>query len=127
MSSKRISRRPLNDLEEAQVRYELRLGNTERGIKKALQHLCTQFEADRYLRDATDIRQLIHSHLGSKEILLRRWSLKALGLIGHPDDMARIVSSLKVETDVEAQTWGAAALLSNADDRGIKEVCEEAG
>ena len=127
MVDQRLIRRPLNDVEEAQVRYELRLGNTERGIKKALQQLCTLYEGNRYLRDPTEIRQLIHSHLGSQAILLRRWSLKALGLIGHPDDSARIVDRLKHESDAEAQTWGAAALLKNADDRGVKEVCEEAG
>ncbi len=120
------SRRVLNELEEAQIRFALRLGNVERGIKKGLQELCTLYEAGRYLRDPTDVRQQIHSHLNSQAILLRRWALKALGLIGHPDDTSRIVERLRVETDVEAQTWGAAALLKNADDRGVKDVCAEA-
>ena len=119
-------RKVLNDPEEAQIRYALRLDQTERGIKKGLQELCSLYENNRFLRDSTTVRQLVHSHLGSRAILLRRWSLKALGLIGHPEDTARIVDRLRIETDVEAQTWGAAALLKNADDRGVKEVCAEA-
>ena len=41
--------------------------------------------------------------------------------------MYRIVNQLKVETDAEARTWGVAALLKNADDRGVDAVCREAG
>lgn len=124
---KNASRRVLSDIEEAQIAFGLRLGNSERVIKKTLQELCNLYEAGRRLRDATDIRQLIHSHMASTATLLRRWSLKSLGLIGSRDDTHRIVERLRLEQDLEAQTWGAAALLRNADDRSVKEVCNEAG
>ncbi|WP_017958718.1 HEAT repeat domain-containing protein [Rhizobium leguminosarum] len=108
------------------LKYGLRIDNTPKGIKRALQDLCGHYEAGRKLSDTRDLRPLIHSHLGGDDLLVRRWSLKALGLIGDPDDTRRIVDRLKVESDREAQTWGAAALLTNAQGRGVKEICEEA-
>jgi hypothetical protein len=117
----------ISETEENNLKYVLRLGNSERGIKKGLQELCNYYEGGKALSDPTDVRQLVHSHLHSQATLLRRWSLKALGLIGHPDDSVRIVARLRVEQDQEAQTWGAAALLRNADDQGVKEVCVAAG
>ncbi|MCO7727049.1 HEAT repeat domain-containing protein [Brucella intermedia] len=102
------------------------MDNTPRQIKRALQDICGHYEAGRKFHDTVEIRPLIHSHLHGADILVRRWSLKALGLIGDPDDTVRIVDRLKIEQDREAQTWGTAALLRNARGRGIKEICAEA-
>ncbi|MCA0338869.1 MAG: hypothetical protein LCH99_03970 [Proteobacteria bacterium] len=102
------------------------MDNTPRSIKRALQDICGHYEAGRKFQDTVEIRPLVHSHLHGADILVRRWSLKALGLIGDPDDTARIVDRLKVEQDLEAQTWGTAALLRNARGRGINEICAEA-
>lgn len=116
-------------ISEAEIdyfKYALRLDNTPRSIKRALQDICGHYEAGRKFQDTVEIRPLIHSHLHGADILVRRWSLKALGLIGDPDDTARIVDRLKVEQDLEAQTWGTAALLRNARGRGINEICAEA-
>jgi hypothetical protein len=65
--------------------------------------------------------------MGSQHVLVRRWSIKALALIGHVDDFQRIVDRLRVEEDVEAQTWGVTGLVRHARDRSLKELCEIAG
>jgi hypothetical protein len=52
--------------------------------------------------------------------------MKALGLIGNPEDTHRLIDRLRVETDVEAQSWGIAALLGNVCDRSLGELCAEA-
>lgn len=120
---------PARYIGEAQanyLRYELRLSNETKRIKRALQDVCEAYEAGKRFADPADHRQLIHSFLGSADVLLRRWALKALALIGSPDDTARIVDRLRVEDDLEAQTWGTAGLLKSAGDRGLKEICAEA-
>lgn len=120
-------RRYLTVDESALLRYELRIASGARTIKRGLQRLCMFYEAKRKLEDPSDHRQLIHSHMSCEDVVLRRWSLKALGLIGDRDDRVRIVKHLRIEHDLEAQTWGIAALLKNADDRTMTEVCREAG
>ncbi len=119
--------RPISLDEVRRLQFELSISNSPRGIKRALQDVCRHYETGFVLRDSNDLRQLIHSHLSSKEILVRRWALKALGLIRHPDDLHRIVGTIKVETDYEAVTWGLAAMFANAQDRSAKEMCELAG
>ena len=79
------------------------------------------------LSDAREIRQSIHSHLASKDTLIRRYAIKALGLIGNPDDSRRIVAQLKSENDPEARTWGMAALMNRAEERGLHAICDETG
>lgn len=122
-SQRLVRERFLDDSEVNYLRYVLRLDGRETTIKRGLQLLCQHYERGRRLTDATDVRQLVHSHIGSAHLLVRRWALKALGLIGHPDDMPRIVDRLRVEEDLEAQTWGMAALLKNARDKGLTELC----
>ena len=68
------------------LRYELSSGNN-RIAKRGLQRLCELYEARKRLRDPSIHRRLIHSHLTSDQVLLRRWSFKALGLIGNVDDV----------------------------------------
>lgn len=121
-----IRSRYISDAEVTFLRYALRIDNDFVTIKRALQRLCTHYEKKLRLFDPTDIRQLVHSHLGSGEVWLRRWSMKALGLIGHPDDTARLFDRLRIEQDHEAQTWCMAAILKNADDRGVPQICSEA-
>jgi len=118
---------PIAEDEVKRLKFELGLGNGPKIVKRALQDLCGFYEAGRALRDASDVRQLIHSHLDSKDVLVRRWALKALGLIGNPDDSHRIVNRLKVEGDYEAITWGTAALFKSAGDKSAQEVCASAG
>ncbi|APT34910.1 hypothetical protein MCBMB27_05619 [Methylobacterium phyllosphaerae] len=69
----------------------------------------------------------MHSHLWSADVLLRRWSMKALGLIAHRDDTPRLLDRLRIEDDFEAQTWGTAALIATAGDRSMAELCADAG
>lgn len=122
-----IRKRWIETLEAARILGELRISNTPKSVKRALQDLCEHYEKGRHMMEPDETRTTLHSHLHSPEILVRRWSMKALGLIGHPDDMQRIVARLRVEDDREAQTWGTAALLKRANDRSLKEVCSEAG
>lgn len=123
----RIKRsRFLEPSEVSYIRYGLGLDRDPTTIKRTLQSVCEHYEADRLLTDSSEVRQLIHSHLGSEHTLLRRWSIKALGLIKHPDDTHRLVERLQVERDAEAQTWGVAAILAGAHDRGLEEICQEA-
>lgn len=125
--SRRILRqRFLNETEINYLRYALRLGGSVTAIKRGLQLLCQHYEGGRRLVDPSDIRQLIHSHIGSDQVMVRRWALKALGLIRHPEDMSRIVDRLRAEPDMEAQTWGVAALLAGVQEIGLNEVCERA-
>ena len=95
--------------------------------KRALQDLCNALQSRRLLSDSRRIRQLIHSHLGSKDVHIRRYAIKALGLIGNVDDSRRIVDQLRVEIDPEARTWGMAALMNRAEERGLASICEETG
>lgn len=118
--------RPLDESEINFLRYGLRLDRDPVVIKRALQSLCQYYEDDRILLEPAEIRQLIHSHLGSDVVLIRRWAIKALGLIKHPEDTARLIDRLRVETDEEAQTWGIAALLAS-NTRPLAELVEEAG
>ena len=90
--------------------------------KRTLQRLCEWYEQGRLLADAMSVRQLIHSLMASEDVLVRRWSMKALALIGHADDFQRIVARLKVEEDSEAQTWGITALVKNAQGRDLREL-----
>lgn len=106
--------------------YSLRVKNA-RIVKSTLQRICTHYEAGKRIDDPTSHRITIHSHLHSNDVLLRRWSLKALALISHPEDMRRIVDRLRVEDDPEALTWGAAGLLKRAGNRTLKQVSHEAG
>lgn len=117
----------LDESEVNYLRYGLRLDRDPTTIKRALQSLCEHHESGRRLDETHEIRQLIHSHLWSDVTVLRRWSMKALGLIGHPEDTRRLIDRLRVEADIEAQTWGIAALLGNERHRSLKEICEEAG
>lgn len=90
--------------------------------KKTLQRLCEWYEQGRLLADAMPVRQQIHSLMGSEDNLVRRWSMKALALIGHRDDFHRIVARLKAEEDTEAQTWGMTGLVKNAEGRSLREL-----
>lgn len=112
--------------EVARIEFELRSSQEPRRIKRALQDLCGHYERRLILSDATVCRSLIHGHLHSNDVFVRRWSFKALGLIAHPDDTRRIIDRLRIEIDREAQTWGTAALIQNAKDRSLKQICEEA-
>ena len=56
------------------------------GNQARLQDLCGHYEAGRRLKDATDIRALIHSHMGGPDVAVRRWSLKALALSSRGQD-----------------------------------------
>ena len=119
--------RLLQDSEVNYLRYGLRLDAPEVLQKRALQRLCESYEAGRRIASPSEVRQLIHSHLGSKNVLVRRWAIKALALIGHNDDFQRIVDRLKVESDVEAQSWGVTGLVKNARGRKLNEICRIAG
>lgn len=119
--------RLLSDAEVNYVNFGLRLAVPPTEQKRSLQRLCEWFEDGRLMQDATSTRQLIHSLIGSEHVLVRRWAIKALALIGHPEDFRRIADRLRVEEDAEAQTWGVTGLVRNAGDRGIRELCELAG
>jgi hypothetical protein len=107
--------------------FDLSLSMPSRVNKRALQDICAHYEAHRIFRDTSEIRQLIHSHLGAGDVLLRRWSLKALGLIGNPQDTHRIVERFRIESDHEAVTWGTAALFKNTRSRSLQEIAKDAG
>ena len=117
----------ITDEEILRLQMELRSGNSPRGIKRGLQDLCGHYEAGRRLKDATDIRALIHSHMGGPDVAVRRWSLKALALIKSPEDTSRIVDRLKAELDPKARSWGVAGLVRQAKGKGLEAVCKEAG
>lgn len=117
----------IGDEEVRRLLFGLSIVNSPKNNKRALQDICIHYEAGRRLKDTSEIRQLIHSHLGAGDILLRRWSLKALGLIGSPLDTQRILDRLRVETDYEAVTWGTAALFKNPGTRTIKDIAKDAG
>lgn len=117
----------LSDSEVNFLRFGLRLEATSILQKRTLQSLCEFYEVGRQISDAAQIRQMIHSHLGAKEAVVRRWAMKALALIGHPDDFSRIVDRLRVESDVEAQTWGVAGLVKNGRELGFGDLCAAAG
>jgi hypothetical protein len=114
----------LRDGEINYLNHGLRLEMPPALQKRTLQRLCEWYEHGRRMADPTHSRQLIHSLMASPDILVRRWSMKALALIGHPDDFQRIVARLRVEDDLEAQSWGITGLVKNARDRGLKDLCE---
>ncbi len=122
-----FSVRLLGDAEANYINFGLRLEMAPAEHKRTLQRLCEWYERGRRLQDATHTRQLIHSLVGSANTLVRRWAIKALALIGHVDDFRRIADRLRVEEDLEAQTWGVTGLVKNAQDRGLAEICEIAG
>lgn len=117
----------LRDPEVNYINFGLRLDVMHAAQKRTLQRLCEWYEKGRRLQDATYTRQLIHSLLGSEDTLVRRWAIKALSLIGHRDDFRRIVDRLRVEDDEEAKTWGVSGLVRNAQELGLKQICEMAG
>ncbi len=119
--------RILRDSELNYLRYGLQLEAPASLQKRALQRLCEFYDARRLISNPSEVRQLIHSHLGSKDVLVRRWAIKALALIGHYDDFQRIVDRLRVESDVEAQTWGVTGLVKNARGRKLNDICHIAG
>jgi hypothetical protein len=119
--------RLLRDAEANYISFGLRLEMPAADHKRTLQRLCEWYEQGRRLQDPTHTRQLIHSLVGSENVLVRRWAIKALALIGHVDDFRRIADRLRVEEDREAQTWGVTGLVRNAQERGLAEICEIAG
>lgn len=122
-----LRHRLLRGEEVSYLEYGLRADASPTLQKRTLQRLCEWYEQGRILANAPAIQPLLHSLMGSQHVLVRRWAIKALALIGHPDDFQRIVDRLKVEEDVEAQTWGVTGLVKHARDRGLKEICEMAG
>lgn len=118
---------PIQPDEETRIILELKINNTPRNIKRALQDICEHYEKGRIFPDATNVRQLIHSHLSASDVLVRRWSLKAIALIGNPDDLYRIVERTKIEGDYEAVTWATAALFKSAGDLTLKEIQQRSG
>lgn len=116
----------LRSEEVAYLEYGLRIDASPPLQKRTLQRLCEWYEQGRRLPNVALVRPLLHSLMGSPHTLVRRWSIKALALIGHIDDFQRIVDRLRVEEDVEAQTWGVTGLVKHAQDRGLKELCEMA-
>lgn len=123
----RPAKRPLTEAEVNYLNYGLGLELPAAQQKRALQRLCELYEQGGRIQNPAHTRQLIHSLMASKEVLVRRWAIKALSLIGHPDDFQRIADRLKVEDDFEAQTWGVTGLVRNARDRGLEELCGLAG
>lgn len=123
----RIKSIPISEDEVARLAFDLGLSVSPKVNKRALQDICVHYEAGRTFRDASYIRQQIHSHLGAGDVLLRRWSLKALGLISNPQDTRRIIERFRVESDHEAVTWGTAALFKNSRGRKVKEIAKDAG
>lgn len=122
MSTRWIAREEVHRLE-----FELRGNNTPVGVKRALQDLCVHLENGRKLPDPTSVRVSIHSHMWGQNVPVRRWALKALALLNHPEDVHRIVALLKEEKDAKARSWGIAGLVRQAKDKGIEQVCREAG
>jgi hypothetical protein len=108
---------------------ELRIDNTPRSVKRGLQDLCGHYEASKRLlpEDLSVIRSLLHSHMHGKDVPVRRWSIKALALIGNPDDTHRIVERMRTERDEKARSWGIAGLVKNAQNKGLDAICKEAG
>jgi hypothetical protein len=119
--------RLLSDAEINYVNFGLSIAVPPAEQKRTLQRLCEWLEDGRLIQDASSTRQLIHSLVGSQHVLVRRWAIKALALIGHPEDFRRIADRLRVEEDAEAQTWGVTGLVKNAGGRSLKELCELAG
>lgn len=114
----------LSDAEANYINFGLRLGVPHVEQKRTLQRLCEWYEQKKVLQDATYTRQLIHSLMASEDVLVRRWAIKALALIGNRDDFSRIAARLKAEDDLEAQTWGITGLVKNAEQRTLREICE---
>jgi hypothetical protein len=108
---------------------ELRIDNTPRSVKRGLQDLCGHYEASKGLgpEDLSVVRSLLHSHMHGDDVPVRRWSIKALALIGHPDDTYRIVERMRTERDRKARSWGVAGLVKNARGKGLDAICREAG
>lgn len=120
-------RRPIHSDEEKRITLELSISNTPRGVKRALQDVCSHYEKRRFFSDATNVRQLIHSHLNAQDVFVRRWALKAVALIGNPDDLYRIAERTRIETDYEAVTWATAALFKNAGDLTLRDIQSRTG
>lgn len=120
-------RNPISEEELKRIKIELSINNNFKQIKRALQDVCGHYELSRFFPETGELRQLIHSHLDSKDTLVRRWSLKSLGLIGSPDDTHRIVNRIRLESDYEAVTWGTAALFATKHDKTLQEISKEAG
>lgn len=116
----------IGEEETKRLSFELSISSGPKRIKRALQDICGHYEKGHAFSDANPIRQLIHSHLDAADILVRRWSLKALGLIGSSDDLHRIANRTKVETDYEAVTWGTAALFANTGSKSLQEIQRDA-
>lgn len=123
----KLAKHVLTEAEVNYLNYGLGLALPAAQHKRTLQRLCELYERGGRIENGANTRQLIHSLMGSKEVLVRRWAIKALSLIGHPDDFQRIADRLKVENDIEAQTWGVTGLVRNARDRGLEELCGLAG
>ncbi|RYG99134.1 MAG: hypothetical protein EON58_04975 [Alphaproteobacteria bacterium] len=105
------SKRVISAEEEAYLIYGL-YSKVPKTVKRSLQRLCSYYESGRFLKDNNSIRLLLFGHLGSDDIEARRYSLKALGLIGSTADVQRVIDRLNVEPDIETQSWGMSALAA---------------
>jgi len=118
-----------SDAEERNLQFGLRLDARPERVKAALQWISDFHDIPgNRIRDPHAIRQLIHSHLTGPNVDLRRWSMKALGLMRNVDDFERIANQTRhEEEDRQAQAWGLAAMLSISKEHSVKEIRHKTG
>ena len=89
------------------------LGSGEpRLVKHAIQRICEAMEADRRLTLSDATWAAVSPHLFSRDVLVRRWMYKLVGLSGERRFVNWVVERVRDETDQENLTWAVAALFA---------------
>lgn len=111
------------------IRFQLTAKGKPREVKAGLQRLCANYERGRRLADPQEHRLLVRGLLWDENTtaIVRRWSYKAVALLGGPQDSGQLIQRLKTETDIENQTWGMAAVVALSKDADLHDVCSQAG
>lgn len=95
--------------------------------KKGIQDLCLELEAGRVPRASNEFMTIIHGLVWSDELLVRRWSYKAVAELNSEASFIPVSKALEVESDFENQGWAVAALSRLGKYALVEEICARAG
>lgn len=109
------------------IRYQLTLKGRPREVKAGLQRLCAHYDRGFRLADPHELRMLVRALLWDDAAIVRRWSYKALAMFGERRDSFQLAQRLRIEADLENQSWGIAAIIALAKDAELRKVCAETG
>lgn len=98
-----------------------------RDVKAGLQRLCAFYDRKIILTDSHEHHLAVLGLLWNSDVLVRRWTYKALALLGLPGDLPALISRVSTEEDIENQTWAIAAVIKLGRNLSTSQAIHQAG